>query len=253
MAGKKSTRVNSRTLVPIFSKRSQLTRFRFAVILPLLLMIPFFGSAGRADELTKLWQILPGDRPYMTTGNTERGLAFNPVTTNLIVVSRAGTLSALVLDAATGAELRTLNVDDIAGGTFALNMIGATDDGVLYGANLSTSPTAPNFKLYRWANDKAETIPVVAFEGDPAGVDATSGASKNPQRWGDSFDVRGSGTNTMIVAASRASSAVAVFTTTDGMTFTPHLFTNVTPAAGSLGVAFGEGNTLWTLFPILFL
>lgn len=199
----------------------------------------------RSDELAPLWQLAPGDRLSVTTGNTERGLAFNPATTNLIAISRAGGLNVLVLDAATGTEFRALNVDGVAGGTFAVSMVGVSDDGVVYAANLSTSTTAPNFKIYRWSSDLADTAPTLAFDGDPAGVDPATSASKNVQRWGDSFDVRGSGPNTMIVAASRASPAVAVFTTTDGQTFASTLIANASASAGSLGIAFGEGNRLW--------
>lgn len=212
----------------------------FTLWLGLLAVCP-----SRADDLVPLWQLLPGDRPYLTTDNNQRGLAFNPATTNLVIVNRAGGLSLVVLDAATGAEVRTLNTDGVAGGTFALNMVGITDAGVVYAANLSTSTTTPNFKIYRWDSDKTDAAPTIAFEGDPAGADLATGASKSVQRWGDSFDVRGSGANTMIVAASRNSATVAVFTTTDGMAFTSKLVANAAAGAGSLGVAFGEGNRLW--------
>jgi len=219
---------------------------RLALRLAVLLFAPLIAQTPiRADDLAPLWQLLPGDRPYITTDNSQRGLAFNPATTNLVLVNRAGGLNVIVLDGATGAEVRTLNTDGVAGGTFALNMVGVTDDGVVYAANLSTSTTAPNFKIYRWASDKSDAAPEIAFEGDPAGLDAATGASRNPQRWGDSFDVRGSGANTMIVAASRASTAVAVFTTTDGLTFTAKVITGASAGAGSLGVAFGEGSRLW--------
>ena len=199
----------------------------------------------RADDLSPLWQIAPGDRAYMTTGNTERGLAFNPANRHVLLASRAGGLNGIVLDAVTGAELNLLNVDGISGGTFALNLIGVSDDGVVYAGNLSTSTTAPVFKLYRWANDQADTVPTVAFEGDPGGVDATTGTSLSPQRWGDSFDVRGAGANTQIVIASRASTHVAVFTTTDGVNFSPKLIAGAGASSGTLGVTFGVGNSLW--------
>ena len=211
-----------------------------------LLLLGFVRSV-KADELTPAWQLAPNDRPYIGgTNYTERGIAFNPATTNILVVSRAGGLNVMVLDAATGAELRALNVEGITGGTFVLSMIGVSDDGVVYAANLSTSTTVPNFKLYRWANDQADSVPTIAFEGDPAGLDDITGASRNPQRWGDSLDVRGSGANTMVVVPSRATSAVAILTTTDAVTFTSRVVTNAAVGAGSLGVAFGEGNTLWT-------
>jgi hypothetical protein len=183
------------------------------------------------------------------TANNERGLAFNPATASLIMVSRASGVGVIVLDAATGVESRTMNVDGVGGGTFALSMIGVADDGAVYAANLytvSATTTAPAFKIYRWANDKADTAPAVAFEGDPAGVDPATGVSKLPERWGDSLDVRGSGTNTMIVAAGRNTSTVSIFTTTDGVNFTARSVTGAGSTAGSVSVAFGEGNTLWT-------
>jgi hypothetical protein len=215
--------------------------------LSIALLSVLVAFSTQADELVPLWQLAPNDRTYVTgTNYTERGIAFNPATTNLLVVSRLGGLNVIVLDAATGAELRMLNVDDISGGTFALSMIGVSDDGVVYAANLSTSLTATRFKLYRWENDQSDSIPTIAFDGDPAGVDESTGASKNPQRWGDSLDVRGSGANTMVAVPSRASGTVAIFTTTDGVTFASTLITNAAVSAGSLGVAFGEGNTLWT-------
>jgi hypothetical protein len=202
-------------------------------------------TGTRAEDLNLLWQIAPGDRSYVGTANNERGLAFNAATTNLLLVSRSAGSSILVLDAATGAELRTLNVDGVSGGTFTLNMMGVSDNGVVYAANLSTAAT-PNFKLYRWANDQADTVPTIAFEGDPAGTNLDTGASNGTERWGDSLDVRGSGTNTMIVAAGRNTAAVAIFTTIDGTNFTSKVISGAGSAAGSLGIAFGEGNTLWT-------
>lgn len=212
----------------------------------LILVVIFLSCfSGSADELNLVWKLSPGDNPNITTGNTERGLTFNASTKNLLVVSRAAGVNVVVFDAATGAELRTLNTEGVAGGTFALNMIGAADDGVVYAGNLSTSTNAPNYRLYRWANDNADTVPTLAFEGDPAGSDPATGRSRTAQRWGDSMDVRGSGPNTQIVIASRASPFVAILTTTDGMTFTATLIADAGVATGSLGVAFGEGNTLW--------
>jgi hypothetical protein len=92
-----------------------------------------------AEELLPLWQLLPSDRSYLTTDNSQRGLAFNPATTNLVLVNRAGGLSVSVLDAASGAEVRTLNTDGVAGGTFALNMTDVTDDALLHASQRDES------------------------------------------------------------------------------------------------------------------
>src|SRR5437870_793272 len=59
-----------------------------------------FGTAG--------W-LAPGSSPFLTTGNTERGLAFNPTTGHLLLVSRAGGNNIRILDATTGADLGALN------------------------------------------------------------------------------------------------------------------------------------------------
>lgn len=193
-------------------------------------------SQVKADELQLIWSLAPGDRAYITTDNTQRGLAYNKKTQHLLVVNRAGGLTVQILDASTGADVGVLDTSGIAGGTFVLSMIGVADDGVIYAANLSTSTTAPNLKVYRWEDESA--APTVAFEGDPAG-------GGNNQRWGDSFDIRGAGNATQILFGSNAGTVAALLTTTDGATFTAKIISNAS-AAGALGVAFGTGNTFWT-------
>ncbi|MEO6434808.1 MAG: hypothetical protein ABIP55_03470, partial [Tepidisphaeraceae bacterium] len=101
--------------------------------------------------------LAPGDRAYLTTDNTQRGLAFNPVTGRLLMVNRAGGLSVNILDAVTGADAGALNVTGIGGvgsGIFPLNMIAAADDGAIYAANLADTSTA-QFRIYRWENESA--------------------------------------------------------------------------------------------------
>lgn len=206
------------------------------------------ASSTRADNLELLWTVNPGDEgvDFMTTGNTERGLAYNPVTGHVIVLSRNGGNRPVVLDAADGSYQWELIPDVFAGGTFPANMVGVAADGAVYVGNLSTSATTPGFKLYRYADDQLWTYPEVAFDGDPAGTDPDTGESLNPQRWGDCMDVRGAGVNTQIVIASRASAAIAILTTEDGLNFTSILIEGAANGNGSLGVAFGAGDTLYT-------
>src|SRR5688572_27751835 len=92
--------------------------------------LPGFGTNG--------W-LAPGSSAFNTTGNTERGLAYNPVTGNLVLASRAGGNHVRVLSGATGADLGGFDTTGVTGGTFALNMIGVADDGAIYACNLSTS------------------------------------------------------------------------------------------------------------------
>lgn len=190
-----------------------------------------------STRLLPLWKLAPGSRPYLTTGSTERGLAYNAKNNRLLVVSRAAGNNVYALNGDTGADLYTLNTTStvISGGTFALNMIGVAEDGAVYAANLTTDTATSVLKIYRWANDSASTVPTLGYSGAPAAG-----------RWGDTIDVRGSGTGTQIVMASRNGTAFAVFRTSNGTTFIPTIFTPaVTAASLGLGVAFGAGNSIW--------
>lgn len=205
---------------------------------------------AQADSLVELWHVSPDERTYVTTGNTERGLGFNPVSGNMLLVSRAGSPQVYVLNGATGddetatlGEPRRLNQLDaegfgvISGGLFTLNLAAAAEDGAVYACSLAT--TASGLRIYRWANDDSATSPTVAWSGDPA--------PENAQRWGDNFTVRGAGLNTQILMGSRNGNILALFTTTDGETFTPTILTSdMAGGDAGLGVAFGAGNTIWT-------
>jgi hypothetical protein len=199
-----------------------------------------YASTARADELQLLFQKSPADGvPYLGTGNAERGVAYNPATGHVLVVSRTtiGNPGEIyILDGQTGAELGTMSMGSdgvLGGGTFGLSAIAIADDGAIYAANLTTSTTAPDFRIYRWESETAD--PTLAYAGDPSG-DASS------PRWGDSFDVRGAGLNTQFFAAAGNTASIgALFTTTDGLNFTPTIISNVSATA----VAFGSGNTVW--------
>lgn len=223
------------------------------------------GSATSADAivtvnaplntgiLQPLWSLNPGDRPYLTSDNTQRGLAYNPATGNLLVVSRSPAPAVLVLDAATGTEkhaLRTTTEDGatvLAGGTLPLNMIGVSDDGVVYAANLVTDASggaaSSTFYLYRWENDGPQTVPVLL---DPVPELAL------PERWGDTLDVRGRGATTQILLGSRGlapqeGQKFALLTSADGFAFNAQVFLveGVAGSAFGLGLAFGAGNTVF--------
>lgn len=189
--------------------------------------------------------LAPGDRPYLTTDNTQRGLAFNPATGHVLLVNRNTALSINVLDGSSGADLGALNqgVGVITGGTFAGSMIGVADDGAIYMSNLTTQATTSPYKVYRWANEAA-AAPTLAYSGAPL-----AGA-----RIGDSFDVGGGGAATRLIAGYNNAPAVAgnnsftLLTTADGSAFTAAdiaVGTNP-PAAGDFkfGITFTDGDTV---------
>ncbi len=160
---------------------------------------------------------------YLQTAGLERGLAYNPTTGNLVLVSRSGAGNGIrLLSGSTGADVGALNQGTgiITGGTFATNMVGVADDGVTYVGNLSTSATAA-FKVYRWSDSNSTTTPTVAYN---AAIASTI------DRAGDSFAVYGSGTGTKLAAAGSATtnrSSFAAFSTTDGLSFSSTAYANV--------------------------
>lgn len=190
--------------------------------------------------------LAPGEAgyPYVTTGTTERGLAYNPVTGHLYLVSRANVagdnLNIRILDKNTGADLGGLNKGSgiISGGTFAINTVRVGADGAIYVANLSTAMSGSlPFKVYRWANESA--TPTVAFSGAPL-----AGA-----RLGDSTDVIGSGSSTLMVAGYGSAPSVsgnngyAVIDLTAGTA--THVSFGTPPNAGDfrLGITFGSSSS----------
>lgn len=189
--------------------------------------------------------IAPGERSYLPsgTGHAERGLAYNPVTNNLYVVSRTGGLNVAILNADTGDEVGVVPLTGLSSGTFVASQVRVADDGAIYVANLTTGATATApFKIYRFANeaDLQSNTFTEAFNGIPLAG----------RRFGDNFNVRGSGTGTQLIAGAGSNyNDVAVFSTADGSTFTATGYTlpgvaNAGDASG--GVAFGQGNTFYT-------
>lgn len=188
----------------------------------------------------KLWQLVPGSRSYLTTDNTQRGMAFNAASNHLVIVNRAGGPSIHILDANTGANITNLDLTGVGGQvgeTFPILMAGVADDGVIYVCNLSSTANGGGFTIYRWADDAPTTQATIAY-----GPDSPTGT-----RIGDTFAVSGSGVNTRLFAATRSGTQVIVFTTADGLNFSPNLVDVTTAAAGfaGLGLAAGAGDTFW--------
>lgn len=138
--------------------------------------------------------IAPGSSAFLGTAGNERGMAFNPTTGNLVLVSRTGGTNIRVLNGTSGADLGGLAIGSgiITGGTFAVNMAGVADDGSIYVCNLSTS-AASAFKVYKWDSEALGLVnpPTVAYN-----------AASVITRTGDSFAVTGgSGGNPIQFAA----------------------------------------------------
>lgn len=209
-----------------------------------LTVVPTFNT----PQMTNIWNLLAEEHSYLGTNNTERGLAYNATTTNLLLVSRAPHDPAVVvLNAETGVEKRFLDVTGIPGSvanvSLGLNTIGVADDGVVYGASVAVNPTTTPFYLYRWPNDQAGIAPAVVFNGDP------SGSVQPGQRWGDVMAVRGSGSGTQVLMAPASGTNVVILRTANGSDFQNEIPPAVIAVSGvpsgfsRLGIAFGPGQT----------
>jgi len=143
--------------------------------------------------------LAPGEGGYtfLGTANNERGIAYG--NGHLYLVSRAGGNNVRILDSATGAELGSLNTTGISGGTFAVNMAGASSDGSIYVANLTTavSATAP-YKVYKWANEAAAPATALNSSTILAG-----------SRLGDDMALVDTGSSTLIGGGFGSSPAIA--------------------------------------------
>jgi hypothetical protein len=198
----------------------------------------------RSAVMNPLWRLAPGDRSYLSTDNNQRGIAYHPLTGNLLLVSRTPTNAIYVLDGNTGAELHTLQFDStlITGGTFAVNAIGVAPDGLVYVGNLTTDGTVTEFRLYVWADDQPTSTASLAWHGDPGSL---QGGGSLTNRWGDTMAVRIGSSGHEILLGSRGT-AVSILTPdfSDGSKF---LFDVPGASVGNFGwgLAWGEGDTIW--------
>jgi len=205
----------------------------------------FVREPFNTPVLTPAWRVLAGERDSINTDSTQRGLAFNPVSGNVLYVSRSGSNIVAVLDAATGAEKHRLATTDsegfsvITGATIPVNMIGVAEDGAVYVANLNlpAAGSGAALRVYRWDSDAVDAAPVALDIPDlPADV-----------RFGDTFAVRGRGDTTELLFGSRSSTSFAIVTVTGGVFTTTKVYSADGVSAGGfgLGVAFGPGNSVF--------
>ncbi|MFN7140600.1 MAG: DUF4623 domain-containing protein, partial [Limisphaerales bacterium] len=205
----------------------------------LLTVRPFVQT----DAMQVLWRKVAGSATWLPieTGHSYRGISFNPLTTNVLVVSRIPSLGVHLLDGDTGEELGKLQTTGISGGSFVLNMVGVADDGAVYAANLTTSSRTSPLKIYRWENDSTNTTPVLVWSGDP-------GSGEGAIRWGDSMDVRGAGANTEIILGSGTGSLnpdqIAIIRPADGINSPARLF-QIGSLSQLINVGFGADNRIW--------
>lgn len=199
---------------------------------------------------------------FLKSSNNERGLAYNPVTKNLILISREQAVTAQgsypglrILDGVTGVDEGRLSdgvpvpgTDPaiLTGGTIAVNMVGIGTDGVIYVNNLSINTGTTAYKVYSWSSEAASAPTVFHNATVPV-----SGTGAGTPRMGDSFDVMGGGSSTLL-ASGFASQGTSTAATVNGYTVidssaTLKAFNPLTGANNGdhrLGITFIDSDTL---------
>ncbi len=189
----------------------------------LVLVTPTIGTEANPNGAGDVDVKIHGDGSFnmyiLGTNNGVASYSFNPnaasVSEKVYVVSRNNGTNIHVLNGADGEYLYTLDMTDISGGVFLLNDAEVSDDGVIFACNLTTSATSSAFKVYRWDDDAAAPVNVIAY-------------SDLDKRFGDKFTVTGSVADNSVViwAVGAGSDQVVKFTTADnGVTFTPEVIT----------------------------
>jgi hypothetical protein len=113
-----------------------------------------------------------------------------------VVPSRNGGNNVAIINGTTGIVSGTLNTTGVSGGTLAMMGAGVSSDGAIYVPNLQSGSSAVSpFKVYKWASESDTSAPTTAFSSVlPA---TTTGG----WRFGDAFDVYGSGTAAKFASA----------------------------------------------------
>ncbi|MBD3410956.1 MAG: hypothetical protein GF419_12210, partial [Ignavibacteriales bacterium] len=189
----------------------------------LLLWATAFASISVA-QITPVWELndAQGAMPtWFGESDAERGVAAGEVDSAgvtrevVLVASSASGGDIYVLDAATGAEIMTLDMTGVSGGDKVISDVEIADDGAIYASNMVESPNGMDpFKVYRWSG----------LTEAPASVGAYAPPMPVTMQLGDQISVVAGGNKTVIYAPISEADGMIYFTTEDGETFTSNEF-----------------------------
>ncbi len=198
-----------------------------------------------STNVSVLWRAVVGSQPFLLSSDYgTRGIAYSAYSNVVLVASHSASSNGIYLmDGNTGSLVGAMNAAGLdPNGTFGVDQVGVADDGVVYACNLAAS--GQKLDIYSWSSADPAAFPNQAY--GPDGPDNPGNGSLG--RWGDTMAVRGAGTGTQIIMGSYLTGTnVALFTTSDGVTFTPMIIniTDVPAGFAGLGIAFGSGNTFY--------
>src|ERR1051325_7951755 len=230
--------------------------------LPVLISAPGATNAWYPNETT-----IDARPTGSTNGFNMRGIGYDPVSGNVLLVDThsgsggSNTMSPFsgiyVINSTNGQIIAGLNTNGIAVGSYVMVPVGVADDGVVYIANQTTASFNNPLKIYRWPTADTNNVnftanPTVCFSNLIGTTFGTSGSiGERLAQW---MDVRGSGTNTLIIVGTSSANVtgtnVFLFNTADGTNFACHRIAfppgSVPSGQFNDGIAFGPGNTFWT-------
>ena len=160
------------------------------------------------EDLIPTWEYSANEENlpawFSETENTERGMAYGFVNDEhrVYLVNRP---NISILNAATGDRVGTLDMAGVSGGTFPVNDVEVSEDGIIVAANLTIDAAGSPFRVYRWADESATAELLFQYSGSVV-------------RLGDKFTLKGSfddGSATIYAAAS-ASNRVFLWSMEDG-------------------------------------
>jgi hypothetical protein len=122
-------------------------------------MLAFTVDTQAQQHLRPVWDntTVTGNLPSWFAPGFVRGIAHGTVGGNERVYAADRTNTTIeVMDAATGAAVTPTTAFDlsgVSGGTYPMNDIEVSDDGVIFLGNLTTDATASPFRLYWWTSE----------------------------------------------------------------------------------------------------
>ena len=147
-------------------------------------------------------------KPTWFGTDTERGLAY--ANNKIYVISRSTGTKVKIVNYFDGTDLGELPTTGVTGGTFLLNDIEASANGMLLACNLTTSTGTSNFKIYKWDNETSNPVLYIDY------------SSPSNLRLGDKFTLLGDvSKNAMILAAASGGTKVVRWLVINGALQTP--------------------------------
>jgi hypothetical protein len=188
-----------------------------------------FGSSG--------W-LQPSALGVTGTNNDIRSIAFNPVTGSLLYANANGVVPVNAVTGGTGAALAATGV---SGGAKTFNTVAVTQDGVIYGSNLTSASVTSPFKIYRWASQSATGT---LFSSGSAGLSngrVGDDIAISPGNDGSALLAFGFGTTPSV---SGNNSFATVSTGPGGGTATAVAYTGGAAGDFRLGITFADADTV---------